>query len=453
LKQDNVKILVPPEMSRPKAVLSLVDAVALVVGIVIGAGIFSFPSLVASNSGSPAMFLSVWLIGGIVSLVGSLCYAELACAFPSAGGDYKFLKLAFGEKLAFLFAWARMSVIQTGSAAILAFVFGDYASQFFRLGDSSPVIYAALVIVVLTGINIAGIKFGTGIQKILTALEITGILIIITAGLFFAPTEVPNVAASELVNSNASLGLAMVFALLTFGGWNEAAYISSEMKSGSKQLATALIIGIITITVLYLLINVAYLNVLGLGGVANSQAVAGDVMRLTFGESAAWLIGLMVAIAALTSANATIFTGARTNYALGQDFAVFSRLGKWNERSDAPVNAFVVQGVIALVLVGFGFWTREGVKTIVDYTAPVFWVFFLLVGVSLFVLRWTRPETERPFRVPLYPVLPAVFCLTSLYLLYSSVAYTGLGALGGIGVLSAGAVILFLQNWFPKTKS
>lgn len=432
---------------EPKPALSLVDAVALIVGIVIGAGIFSFPSLVAGNTSSATMFISVWVLGGLVSLVGALCYAELASAFPSAGGDYTFLKRAFGNKLAFLFAWARMSIIQTGSAAILAFIFGDYATQIYSLGEFSPMVYAAIIISVLTIINIIGIQFGAGVQKVLTSLEVLGILTIIIAGFFFAPAEAlapaANAAAGgETSGISASLGMAMVFVLLTFGGWNEAAYISSEMKRGSKQLAKALIIGIVIITALYVLINLAYLNVLGLGGVGSSEAVAGDVMRLTFGESAAWLIGLMVAIAALTSANATIFTGARTNYALGRDFRVFAPLGKWNDRADAPINAFIVQGVIALALVGLGMWTREGIKTIVDYTAPIFWLFFLLVGISLFVLRRKEPDVKRPFRVPLYPLTPLIFCLTSAYLLYSSLAYTGFGAFVGVGVLLVGALLL-----------
>jgi amino acid transporter len=240
----------------------------------------------------------------------------------------------------------------------------------------------------------------------------------------------------------------MVFVLLTFGGWNEAAYISAEMRRGSRQIAKALITGILIITALYVLVNLAYLNVLGLEGVAASKAVAGDVMRLTFGEGAAWLIGLMVAIAALTSINATIFTGARTNYALGRDFPLFTLLGRWNARADAPINAFIVQGVISLGLVALGMWTREGIQTIVDYAAPVFWFFFLLVGISVFVLRRKEPNAARPFRVPLYPLTPIIFCLTSCYLLYSSLTYAladenkRWGGIVGIGVLLLGAILL-----------
>ncbi len=433
----------PTNENGPRPVLGTFDAVALIVGIVVGAGIFSFPSLVASNTATATTFISVWVLGGLISLIGALCYAELSSGFPSAGGDYHFLKRAFGDKLSFLFAWARMSVIQTGSVAILAFIFGDYATQIYGLGEYSPMIYAGLLIAALTVINIIGIQFGSGVQKLLTTLQIAGVVTIIVAGLFFAP------AVGTLTGESApsgpgvtTLGLAMVFVLLTFGGWNEAAYISSEMRRGRRQIANALILGIAVITTLYVLINFAYLNVLGLEGVASSSAVASDVMRLTFGEGAAWVIGVMIAIAAITSANATIFTGARTNYALGRDFRAFRILGQWNDRADSPINAFIVQGMIALALVGLSILTREGIKSIVDYTAPVFWFFFLMVGISLFVLRRKEPDVERPFRVPFYPIAPIVFCATSLYLLYSSLMYTGFGALVGVAVLGLGALIL-----------
>jgi basic amino acid/polyamine antiporter, APA family len=441
------------EPSGPQPVLGMFDAVALIVGIVVGVGIFSFPSLVASNTASGYAFILVWAAGGFVSLAGALCYAELASTFPSAGGDYHFLRRAFGEKLSFLFAWARMSVIQTGSVAYLAFIFGDYATQMYGLGEYSPMIYAALLITTLTAINIIGIRLGTGTQKLFTSLQILGVLAIIIAGIFFAPAEISSTVAANDPPAASTFGLAMVFVLFTFGGWNEAAYISAEMRRGRRQIARALILGILVITALYVLVNLAYLNILGLGGVSASQAVAGDVMRIAFGEEAAWVIGLMVVISALTSANATIFTGARTNYALGRDFSALGILGRWNDRADAPVNAFIVQWAVALALVGLSIWTREGIKSIVDYTAPVFWFFFLLVGVSLFVLRRREPQIERPFRVPLYPAVPLIFCMTSAYLLYSSLAYTGMGAFVGVAVLAAGVVVLVIVSVFENLEN
>jgi APA family basic amino acid/polyamine antiporter len=445
--------------AHPKPALKMTDAIALIVGIVVGAGIFRTPSLVAANTASSSMFLLIWVFGGLVSLVGALCYAELTTTFPNTGGDYHFLTRAFGKRQAFLFAWARMSVIQTGSIALLAFIIGDYLTEIQSLGAYSSVLYAALVIILLTGINILGLRFGTGAQKLLTTVEVAGLLIIVITGFFFAPAipAVPEVATS-MAGPTHSLGLAMVFVLLTFGGWNEAAYISAELRSGPKGMAKALIISIVIISAVYLLVNLAYLKGLGIRGMAQSSAVAGDLMRVSFGEGGVLLIGLLVSISALTSANATIFTGARTNYALGRDFQVFRALGKWNARASSPVNAFILQGFISLALLGLGLFTRKGFETIVEYTAPVFWFFFLMVGIALFVLRRKEPFLERPFRVPFYPFTPLIFCLTSAYLLYSSLMYTGLGALVGVGVLMTGVLVLLAlpaienQKLFVKFK-
>src|SRR5690554_137620 len=171
--------------ATPKPSLGPADVIALIVGIVIGAGIFRTPSLVASSVDSGGMMLMAWLLGGVVSLIGALCYAELTTTFPNAGGDYHFLMKAFGRRIAFLFAWARMSVVQTGSLALLAFIFGDYASQIFPLGTHSSVIYAALIVIILSGINILGIKMGTGTQKLLTSLEVLGVILVIIVGFFF----------------------------------------------------------------------------------------------------------------------------------------------------------------------------------------------------------------------------------------------------------------------------
>lgn len=436
--------------NRPARVLGTIDVVALIVGIVIGAGIFRTPSLVAGNVDTGWMMLLVWLIGGFVSLAGALCYAELATAFPNTGGDYYFLIRAFGKKVAFLFAWSRMSVIQTGSIALLAFIFGDYATEIFRIGPQSSVLYAGLAVMALTVINLRGVNLGTGVQKLLTFLEVLGLLVLIFVGLFLLSPAPGTVQVIESSSGN-SFGLAMVFVLLTYGGWNEAAYISSEIKSGQKKIVKALIFGILLITAIYILVNLAFLKGLGLSGMAGTNAIAGDLMGNAFGKPGVVLISLLVGVAALTSANATIFTGARSNYALGRDFPVFSFIGKWKNKSEGPVNAFIIQGVIAMVLVSFGLFSRSGFETMIDYTAPVFWFFLLMVGLALFVLRKKEPNTERPFKVPFYPVLPLVFCLSSTYLLYSSIVYTGWGALVGISVLLAGALLLIFRPAIIKS--
>ncbi|MGL5922076.1 APC family permease [Chroococcidiopsis sp.] len=433
-----------------KPTLSVLDASAIVVGMVIGAGIFETPTLVAQNTGSQGAILFAWLLGGVASLIGALCYAELTTAYPHPGGDYHYFMRAFGTNIAFLFAWARMTVIQTGSIALFAFLLGDYASQILPLGSYSSAIYAALCIAILTGLHIMGVRQGKWTQNILTLVEILGLLLVIVAGLITVAKTAP-VPNGAPTNGSSAFGLAMVFVLLTYGGWNEAAYISAEVQDARRNMVKTLLLSISIIAGLYILVNFAYIHGLGIAGVANSKAVAADLMRQVFGEGGAKLISFIVAITALSSINATIFTGARTNFALGQDFRSFSVLGQWSDRRHTPTNALLVQGAIALALVLLGTITHEGEKgfeTMIAYTSPVFWFFFLLSGITLFVLRQREPNTSRPFRVPGYPITPLMFCAICAYLLYSSITYASsqaysIGAIVGIGVMVVGVPVLF----------
>jgi amino acid transporter len=393
------------------------------------------------------MLMGVWLAGGVISLIGALCYAELASAYPDAGGDYHFLNRAYGSSVGFLFAWARMTVIQTGSIALLAFIIGDYATGALSLGSHSTAIYAALVIVLITGINAIGVRTGTMTQLVATGCVVAGLLMVTVAG-FSSPAPASTGTAS--VNASAApasmnLGLAMVFVLLTYGGWNEAAYLSAEIRS-RRGIVTALMAGIAIITAVYLLANAAMVYALGQGGMAASQTVAADIMRARFGEPGAWVLTGAVILAALSTANATAITGARSNYALGRDFPLLAPLGRWRDSGSTPVTALFVQGAIALVLVLLGARTRSGLGAMVDYITPVFWVFFLLTGISLFVLRYREPDASRPFRVPLYPVTPLLFCIACAYMLKSSIEYNGKGALVGVAVLLAGVPLLLLAR-------
>ncbi len=432
-----------PETATPKPSLTLSDAVALIVGIVIGAGIFETPALVASQAGSDLAVMIFWLIGGVVSLVGALCYAELATVYPDVGGAYYYLKRAFGQRVAFLFAWARMTVIQTGSIALLAFVFGDYVSQIWRLGTFSSSIYAAIAIALLTALNIIGLQQGKWTQNLLSAAKVLGLLLVVVLGL----TAIPNSAAPVEPTSSGTWGLGMVFVLLSYGGWNEAAYISAEIQDGRRNIVRSLMWSIGIITGIYLLINLAYLRGLGLANMSQSEAVAADLMRSIWGAPGALFISVLIAIATLGATNATIFTGARTNYALGQDFALFGFMGRWQQRPSSPTYALFLQAAIALALVFLGTLTRKGFETMVDYTAPIFWFFFLLSGISLLVLRIREPHIVRPFRVPFYPFTPLLFCTVCGYLLYSSLAYTGVGAIAGVLVVAAGIPVLFWNNY------
>jgi amino acid transporter len=238
----------------------------------------------------------------------------------------------------------------------------------------------------------------------------------------------------------------MVLVLLTYGGWNEVAYLSGEMRDVRRNMMRIMVFGTLVLVALYVLMAFAYLHGLGLERLRAAEAPAVDLMRLAAGQTGAVVLALVVCCAAISTLNATIMTGARVYFALGRDIPALGKLGMWSPKGDNPVNAIVLQGVIAFGLVLFGATTRDGFQAMVEYTAPVFWFFMMLVGLSLFVLRWREPERELPFRVPLYPITPALFVLTCLYLLYSSLMYTGLGALVGVVVLLAGVPLLFLAE-------
>ncbi len=338
-------------------------------------------------------------------------------------------------------------MIQTGAIAAVAFVFGDYASQLVPLGPFGTAIYAAFAIVLLTAINVLGTTQSKNLQIVMTFVELTAIGGIIVFGLIGGADPQPAAAGATTGGAAPALGLAMIMVLLTYGGWNEAAYLSGELRDAPRNIGRVLLIGTAILVALYVFANLAMLSILGLDGLRESDAVAADMMRAVAGDRGAAIVSLAVIFAAITTLNATIFTGARVYYAMARDLTLLPRVAEWNDRGRAPANGLILQGVVALGLVGLGAASRDGFQAMVDYTAPVFWSFLLLVGLSLIILRRREPGRTLPFRVPLYPLTPLLFCTTCVYMLYSSLAYTGVGALVGLAVVAAGVpLLLFIRR-------
>lgn len=434
--------------SAPKATLSVFDGVTLLVGIIVGIGIFKTPSLVASNVPSEGWFIGLWFLGGVIAMMGALCYAELGAAHPSTGGEYHFLSRAYGKPLGILFAWARGTVIQTGAIAAVAFVYGDYASQIVSLGQYSIALHAIVAVIVLTIVNMIGTPEGKRIQWILAILTLVALLAVVVAG-FANPSAAAKVGPATAVPPLSSLGLAMVFVLLTYGGWNEAAYLSGELKDVRRNMARTLLLGTGIVTIVYLLVNLAYLNAFGLQGLRSSNAVGADLMKGFVGNTGVIVFSLIVCVCALSTLNATIFTGARVYHALGQDLEVIKKLGAWDSKGHNPSNAFLLQGAISILLIIFGATTREGFEAMVAYTAPVFWFFLLLVAISVMIFR-KRDHKSLPYRMPLYPLPPLVLALASAWMVYSSLRYAGIGSLLGVLVLLLGTPLLLLGGKTAK---
>jgi len=434
------------DASVPKQSLSVFDATALMVGMVIGVGIFGTPWLVALNTPDADWYIALWVIGGLVSLLGVLCYAELAGRHPDSGGEYNFLTRAYGPALGFLFAWGRLTVIQAGIIAAIGFLFGQYMSRLGKfdgfgwanLGTYSDAWWAVVIIVALSLVNYLGTKQSTRLQNVLTVLLVIAFSVIIVLGLTMTPTgEVPQLS-KPFNPENAAVGLAFVFVMLTYGGWNETVYLSGELKDPKRNMVRVFLMGLLVVTLIYLLLNLAYLNVLGIDGIRASRAVGTDMMKAVAGTTGAIVISIVILTEIGTTLNATIFTGARTNYALGRDFRIFGYMGRWSAARNTPGNAILVQTVLSLVLVGFGALQKDGFKVLVEYTAPVFWSFMLLNGIALFIFRAREGKPVNSYAVHLYPLVPILFCGFCAYMFWSGVNYAKLNGLVAVGVLLAG---------------
>jgi len=584
------------QLGEPRASLSLFDAVCIIVGIVIGSSIYEVPPLIFSNVSGPWMGLFAWLLGGMLALVGAFVYAELGTTYPRIGGDYVYLTRAFGRLTGFLFGWAQLTAILTASIGSMAFVFANAADQLF-FADSNPsdpgasenrrALLAAASVTVLSLLNIAGVVFGKWTQNLLSVVKVLGLGAIMVAGFMLAK---PNALEVSLHRTAGPLGFgfAMIMVLYSYGGWNDAAFVAGEVRNLRRNLPLALFLGVGLITVIYLLVNLAYLLGLGFDGVQKGD-VPGRLLNEFLGKSGSATMHLIIIVSALGAVNGLIFTGARIYSALGAEHRVFTWLAQWHPRLGSPHWSLLLQWIIAVAMIGavgtdpgrrfvdslvgharyllrgmpndaagllngqwenaqgmleiqllppdkniadtpsprlrgtfaihaegklavrgqvhlqqnslrfradsenqpaadppvpdqwrtlleenwqlaevsvrqvtlrnahgesFSAWRVEipwrqyfgGFGTLVAATAPIFWIFFLLAGLSLFQLRELEPQRERPFRTPLYPFVPFLFCLTCAWMLYNSITYAGwLSAIFAVPVI-LGVPVYFLSG-------
>jgi amino acid transporter len=450
-----------PGPGEPAKHLSIFDAVCVVVGIVIATGIFALPPLVAGNTSGPSAMLAAWALGGLLCLCGSLAYADLAAACPGVGGEYLYLSRSLGQFFGFMFVWARMTVIQTGSIAFLAYVFGDYVVRMTGWRQPAGMYCALGAVGALTAFNAVGLRVSKWAQNALTVAKTAGVLAIAVLGLTFGKASVsagPVAAGVGRPGGAGAFGLAMVFVLLTYGGWNEAAYVAGELRRrGRWSMLWVLVAGSVLITLLYLGVNFAYLRILGFEALRSSHAVAADAMAVVLGERGAVAVSVLVAVAALGAIDGCIFTGSRAIYAWGNDYPAFRVFGRWNGRLGAPLAALVAQGAIAAVLIllpglsdTLAGKLGTGLQSAAEYTAPVFWAFLFLTGLAVFVLRLKNPTADRPLGSWAGLLMAVVLCVMSAYMLHSSLVYTKIGALVGVGVLLAGLPVYAIARAFQQ---
>ncbi|MGI6416655.1 MAG: APC family permease [Thermoguttaceae bacterium] len=446
----------------PKQQLTLFDSTCLIVGIIIGAGIYEVAPMVAAGTSHAWGFLLIWIVGGLLSLCGALGYAELASAYPHEGGDYVYLNRAYGRWAGFLFGWIQLVVVRPGDIVGMAFIFATYATALYDPfgGATVPyhllpwdiyqnadvavcqIVYAALAVVILTAINVIGVNQGKWTQNLLTTVKALGLLGIVAVALMAGPS----LAVSKTSFEPLPLGLALILVLFAFGGWNEMAYVAAEVKDSRRNIVRALVLGTSAVTLLYLLVNGAFLYTLGYAGVAQSSAVATDTVSAVFPRVGAGLISALVCISALGATNGLIFTGARISYALGADHRAFRLLGRWNANTGTPVLALVTQGLIALVLIA----ALGSFVNAILYTAAVVYSFYLATNVAVIVLRIKEPQAERPYRVTGFPLPTLIFCVACGYLIYRAIDYKPEVATVGLVILLVGLPVYWLM---PKDRA
>ena len=444
------------EPSEPRRNLGLLDAVCLIVGVIIGAGIYEVAPTVSRAAHSSAGIFGIWLLGGLLSLVGACCYAELATAYPRAGGDYVYLSRAYGPWAGFVFGWFQCTLIRPGDIAVIAWVFGHHFSLLIGSWWSSPqgtpttdllsgAAAATIAILLLTAVHFWNIHAGRWTQNMLTIAKVAGIGLLVAAA-FSVPGRT---AAPEKHTPSEPLTLALILVMFTYGGWSDMAFIAAEVRQPKKNILRGLVLGTLLVTAIYLVMNAAFLHALGHAAMARSQSVAQDAVAVRWPQLGGRLINALVCVSTFGALSGLILSGARISYALGHDHPAFAWLGRWNLRADAPRRALVTQGFIAVAMV-IGL---QGFLETLMYTSGAVYTFFTATSLAVFVLRFKEPWVERPYRVTGYPVTVIVFTAVSAYLAYSAITYKPWHAVAMAVYLVAGLVVYCLQKWWQSSRA
>lgn len=388
------------------------DSVAINVGIVIGVGIFRTPGAIAKFVDAPPLILLTWALGGLVALLGVLCYAELASCFPQTGGTYIYLREAFGRPAGFLFGWVEFAVMRPGSIAGVAYILTDYLGNFIPFAASHEKITAIFLILFFTWLNIRGLHVGTGVQNVLTSLKIVSILLM--GGLIFYKLGLPafheNVLTSVRGHAWAGIAPALIPVLWTYGGWHQSTFISGEFADTKKDLPRSLITGALIVMGLYLLLNAAYLCVMTPAQTAGTKAIASEIFSKLFGPAGKTAVTLAVLISAAGALNSTILTGGHIPFAVAGDYPKLSWFAKCDPRFQTPFCSLLANGIWAAALVVWGNFDQ-----LLFFFAFANWLFFALAGVSVFILK-KKARSPEGFNAVGYPWVPALFVLSSLLL-------------------------------------
>jgi len=458
---------IDPQSSEPTLArrLGLTSAIMVVIGSVVGSGIFLTPQSIAATVQIPGVMIFVWILTGLLTLAGALTNAEIAGMIPDAGGQYVFFRITYGDLTGFLYGWTTFIVYQTGSIAAIAVAFGRYSGYFINLPHFSPELeawklpligniyplkdigvsmMAIAAILILAVVNYFGVQFGGMVQDIFTfmkVLAIGGIVVLaFTVGHGSTDHFFPLWGAPHSGALLSAIGVAMIATLWSYDGWNSLTYLAGEVKEPKKNIPIALVVGTLIIILIYAATNLAYLYILPIGEIATSKLVAADVMENIFHGYGGAIISAMVMISTFGTVNATSMTTARVYFAMAKDKLFFRSLGKIHPRYRTPGTSLLVQGLWASLLTLTG--TYDQIFTYVIFAG---WIFYALGASAVFVLRKKMPETPRPYKVPGYPYIPIAFIIVATWFVYNTVVQQTADSMVGLFLLLAG--IPFYLYW------
>jgi APA family basic amino acid/polyamine antiporter len=415
--------------------LGLFDATMLVMGGIIGSGIFVNPAEVARHVGTPLLIVGVWVLGGIIAMMGAFVYAELAARRPGLGGQYAYIRDAYGPLPAFLYGWSLLLVIQSGGMAAVAITFARYFGELTHLAVNDSVV-AVAVLALLTLINCFGVRSGSNVQSALMVLKIFAIGALVLVGWLIAPVSSAAVAPSSDIGSLttlAAIGAAMTPVMFAYGGWQTSSFVAGEMRDPERDLPRGLMLGVAGVILLYTSVAFVCMHVLGPAGLAASKTPASDVMRTALGENGARWIALGIAISALGFLSQGMLTTPRVYFAMAEDGLFFRRVARVHPVTRVPMIAIVLQGVAAGVIAISGTYGQ-----ILSYVVSVDFIFFGLTGAALFVFRRRSPDQRASFKAPGHPVTTGLFVVACAMIVAATVWNNTLNSLIGYAILLAG---------------
>lgn len=433
------------ESTELKRDLDLFSAINLVIGGVVGSGIFLVASDIAGTIPSPALILLAWIVGGMLSLSGCLAYSELCSTMPRSGGQYVFLREAYGDKLAFINGWTQFLVVQPGSIASVAACFGLYAGYFLHLPSMGLRLVSVAVIILLTVINYFGVKSGGLVNNIFTVAKVLAILILVGAGIFVGQhAGASNWADFTSVEgiSLSAFGFAMIAVLWGYQGWDYTTFVAEEVKNPKKNIPLALTIGMIVIVAIYIVTNIAYMNVLSIDEIANSSLPAADTALRVVGPIGAALISLAIMISCFGSDDANIMAAPRIYYAMAKDGLFFKKMAEVHPKYKTPSFSLVISGIWASILV-----MTNSFDQLYSMTVFAAFTFYAMGGIAVFVLRKKYPEIERPYKCPSWIVV--VFILVSLVFVINTLITDPRDSLFGLIIIAAGVAA---YHYFNKNR-